>query len=220
MIIQTSGRDSPCNRALTILIVNSGESMADETYHRNDISDESQDEYNSDLDSDGELSISPSPASRQLQIQPYQFEPLPRNIVQSSANGMSVNTNNIERRAGNVNWCECEHCRVMETEIESICCKDEVPPDYFDEECVTLSSNFESVCLHPEVLKATLGGLNNLRGDQINIQNRSLRYAAYRIFTWWVHNRLGQGVRNTYPEPNQVYIPFQEAMDEVAALFS
>ena len=63
----------------------------------------------------------------------------------------------------------------METEIESICCKHEVPPDYFDEVCVTLSSNIASVCLYHE---ATLGELNNLRGNQMNIKNRSLRYAA------------------------------------------
>ena len=152
--------------------------MADEIYHKNDISDESQDEYNSDLESDGELSISPSPALCQLQIQPYQFEPLPNHQE------MSVDTNNIERGTGNVNWCECGHCRAMETEIKS---KYEVPP------------NFVSVCLHPEVLKATLCGLHNLRVDQMKIQNPSLIYHAYRIFTWWIHNQLGQGVRKAIP---------------------
>ena len=30
-----------------------------------------------------------------------------------------------------------------------------------------------------EVLKTTLRGLNNLKGDEINICNRSLRYAGY-----------------------------------------
>ena len=113
----------------------------------------------------------------------------------------------------------------METETESICCKDEVAGEFFDEDCITLNNNFASVCLHREVLKATLGGLNNLRGDRMNIENRSLRYAANRLFTRWVHNRLGQGVRKaipslreSYPDPNYVYIPFQEAVDEVSAL--
>ena len=86
---------------------------------------------------------------------------------------------------------------MMETEKESTCCKDEVHPDYVDEECLTLS-NFASVCLHHEVLKATLGGRYNLRGDQMNIQNRSLRY-AYRTFNWRVHIRLGQGARKAIP---------------------
>ena len=75
------------------------------------------------------------------------------------------------------------------------------------------------------MLKATLGGLNNLRGDQMMVENRSLRYAAYRIFTWWVHNRLGKGVRkvipscavwtirDTFPEESGIYVPFQEVKD-------
>ena len=71
----------------------------------------------------------------------------------------------------------------METETESIYCKDEVSGEFFDEECITQNNNFASVCLHREALKATLGGLNNLRGDRMNIENRSLLYAAYRLFT-------------------------------------
>ena len=54
---------------------------------------------------------------------------------------------------------------MMETDVESLCCKEEVPSEYFEDECVTLSSNFASVGLHAEVLKATLAGLSNLRGD-------------------------------------------------------
>ena len=63
----------------------------------------------------------------------------------------------------------------METEKESICCKEQVPGDFFAEECVTLGANFAAVCLHREVLRATLSGLNNLRGDVINFENRSMR---------------------------------------------
>ena len=88
----------------------------------------------------------------------------------------------------------------METEEESICCKQQVSGDFFaEDECVTLGANFAVVCLHGEVLRATLNGLNNLRGDVISFENRSMRYAAYRIFTWWVHNRLGRGVRKVIP---------------------
>ena len=83
--------------------------------------------------------------------------------------------------------------------------------------------------VHAEVIKATLAGLSNLRGDQLNIKNRSMSYATYTIFTWWVHNRLGRVVRKaipscgvwairvSYSEENLVYTPFQEARDEMAA---
>ena len=58
---------------------------------------------------------------------------------------------------------------------------------------------------------------------------RSMRYAAYRQFTWWVHNRLGGGVRkvipscaiwairDTYPKISNNYVPFQESRDEINA---
>ena len=71
--------------------------------------------------------------------------------------------------------------------------------------------------------------MNNKRGDRMNNENRSMRYAAYKIFTWWVHNRLGKDVwkpapscavwpiRDSYPEVNIIYTPFQEARDEISA---
>ena len=51
---------------------------------------------------------------------------------------------------------------------------------------------------------------------------RSYRYAAYRQFTWWVHNRLGRGVRRRipacvinkireeFPEPDGIYVGFKD----------
>ena len=68
--------------------------------------------------------------------------------------------------------------------------------------------------------------LNNLRGDKLVYNNNSFRYAAYRQFTWWIHNRLGKGVRRVipscaiwairdlYPDKNAEYIPFREATEE------
>ena len=61
---------------------------------------------------------------------------------------------------------------------------------------------------------------------------RSLRYSGYKQYTWWVHNRLGKGVRRVipscalsairdrYPEEDGVYIPFMESKTEDHKTFS
>ena len=69
----------------------------------------------------------------------------------------------------------------MDTEQESKCSQEgnEIPDEYFQGETyVTETESFAQVCLLREVLKTTLRGLNNLRGDEINICNRSHRHAG------------------------------------------
>lgn len=55
---------------------------------------------------------------------------------------------------------------------------------------------------------------------------RSLRLAAYRQYTWWIHGYLGRGdrrvipscvvsaVRREFPEPQDNYTGFQEANED------
>ena len=50
-----------------------------------------------------------------------------------------------------------------------------------------------------------------------------------RLFTRWIHNRIGKGVRkvipscavwiirDTFPEESGIYVPFQEAKDELSS---
>ena len=159
-------------------------------------------------------------------IAPYQFEPLDDRENDDISNTRVATTN---LRVGKTDWCHCGHCRPMVSEEESVCCLEYMSEEFTNATCITLSNNFGSVCLHAEVLKATLGGLNSLRGDNTDHSNRSMRYAGYRIFTWWIHGRLGRGVRKVipscaiwairdkYPEENNVYKAFQEANDEIHA---
>ena len=57
---------------------------------------------------------------------------------------------------------------------------------------------------------------------------RSYRFAVYKQFSWWIHNRLGKGVRKVipscalwsirekYPSADGSYIPFKESRDDEA----
>ena len=93
--------------------------------------------------------------------------------------------------------------------------------------CITESEGYHMVCLAKHVLNTTLSALNRLRGDPMeNIDNKALRYAGYKQYTFWVHNHLGLGVRkvipscsvwkirDTYPSKDQKYIPFKEYLED------
>lgn len=169
----------------------------------------------------------------------YQFEP-EKHVSSSSDDDDSTSDGEYssdeesfgDARIGNTVWCTCGYCKEMDTYEESLCCKEDVPGDLMGElKCITYHDDFETVCLNNAVLRTTLSMLNNLRGDNITLDNNSFRYAAYRQFTWWIHNRLGKGVRrvipscaiwairNRYPDENATYIPFREATEEENRLF-
>ena len=58
--------------------------------------------------------------------------------------------------------------------------------------------------------------------EDVHLFYRSLRYAAYRQFTWWVYERLGKGnrrvipscvlwkIRNSFEESDDIYVPYCE----------
>ena len=171
-------------------------------------------------------------------MQPYDFEPT---VSDGDEEEDSDESETVEAssdddehemtRIGNTNWCNCGECRSMLTYEESLCCKDDVPRDMMaDSKCITEHKDFAAVCLNIAVLRTTLSMLNNLRGDNLSYENNALRYAAYRQFTWWVHNRLGKGVRRVipscaiwairdkFPQENNVYEPFRESSEEEARL--
>ena len=183
-------------------------------------------------------------------LKPYDFEPTLKDFP------MDFNDQDTEKvsRIGNLDWCNCGECQPMDSEAESLCCLDtnEVPDDYFEgqllglvlinlyyslytflinefilgNKCVTKSTGFQEVCLSKNVLKTVLSALNELRGDSITATNSSYRFAGYKQYTWWVHNRLGKGVRKVipscaiwairtaFPSENGNYIPFMESKEE------
>ena len=49
------------------------------------------------------------------------------------------------------------------------------------------------------LLISALSTLNNLLGDPIEKGSRALRFARYKQYAWWVHNRLGKGLLKVIP---------------------
>ena len=64
-------------------------------------------------------------------LKPYDFEPT---IEYNSSSSDDETSQKEDLRMGNIYWCMCGKCQVMETETESLCCLDtnEVPDSYFE----------------------------------------------------------------------------------------
>ena len=68
-------------------------------------------------------------------LKPYSFEPI---IDNSSSSDTSSSEEELDvttkKRIGNTLWCTCGFCRVMETNTESLCCKEknEIPQEKFE----------------------------------------------------------------------------------------
>ena len=126
-------------------------------------------------------------------LKPYNYEPScqPRkDFISNSENDedsdVSSDSNQEHSRKENTNWCACGHCRAMETEIESFCCRDisEATDNYFEgHECITESEGFKMVYFLKPVLDTALSLFNNFRGGSIeNIDNKSYRFAGYKQY--------------------------------------
>ncbi|XP_057303347.1 P2X purinoceptor 7-like [Hydractinia symbiolongicarpus] len=129
-------------------------------------------------------------------------------------------------RTGNTEWCTCGKCKVEQRDIDCLCCQEVgALQDKIEQQlCVTQLDQFKTLCLNADVLKNVLVGLHESKGDHLeeNIKNRSMRYAAYKQFTWWLYQHLGKGnrrvipscalweIRNLYPELDNNYVPYSE----------
>lgn len=110
-----------------------------------------------------------------------------------------------ERRSKNTSWCKCGKCKSMETEEESVCCEEmlEIEEERFQgKKCISEVCEFEAVCLNSAVLKtALIAYVNGLKNSKINgtFDNKNMRFSGYKQYTFWIHNKLGKGVRRVIP---------------------
>ena len=164
---------------------------------------------------------------------PYLYEP-EKDISSTSSSLSESETSssdgelNGDTRVGNLEWCHCHECQKEEREIDCLCCQEVAALNSkFDAEninCVVQSSEFATLCLDKTVLNNVLTGLHVSRGDFLedNSTNRSLRFAAYKQFVWWIFKSLGKGnrrvipscviwkIRNNYPESNGQYTLYSD----------
>ena len=143
-------------------------------------------------------------------LKPYNYEPScqPRkDFISNSENDedsdVSSDSNQEVSGKGNTNWCACGHCRALETEIESICCRDtnKVPDNYFDgRKCITESEGFKMVCFSKSLLDTALSVFNHFRGDsiQILIRSHTTSLIINNTFSGYIIN-LEKGVRKVIP---------------------
>lgn len=160
----------------------------------------------------------------------YEFEPKKKTCSSSNpalpykrGGGMEQE----ESRTMDSSWCLCGRCAVMPTATECICCKElEAVRGKLGESdgvhCITQHGRFSAMCLEPEILRPVLVLLHDARCSTLQepISNRAYRLCAYRLFTSWIHGRLGahtrriipscvvRSIRNKFPDDNGVYTGF------------
>ncbi|XP_073467519.1 uncharacterized protein [Aquarana catesbeiana] len=149
--------------------------------------------------------------------------PLNPTLPSNSDDSSAIESEDIETdRIGNIQWCMCERCISMPTQVESCCCREieEVAlciPEGLT--CITQADTFCSQIVHPHHVRiAHL--MQHLEGlplvDPNN--NRRLRKTAYRTFIAWIYGILGEenrrpipscavnAVREVFPDPNACYV--------------
>ncbi|XP_063054004.1 uncharacterized protein LOC134448231 isoform X2 [Engraulis encrasicolus] len=143
-------------------------------------------------------------------IQPYMFEPLPRNAVSITP---AEETDVHPREHWDVTqWCSCDNCVNVPSGPEKVCCKEVDQIIKKCEEamlvglemlnCITKHAGFPNVCLDPWVLQTEYANIVQYHydKDQGNFsENERWRHTAYRIFVKWCWGYLGARYRVAIP---------------------
>ena len=124
-------------------------------------------------------------------------------------------------------WCSCNNCSVMESEMESYCCREselitETVIGESGKTCVTLVDIFRKTIEDKDILKLQANGLQDVkRNCDGTIRPEGFRYTAYTTFLQMCSLRFcGKGrryvlpscavkrIRNLYPSPDGKYTDF------------
>ncbi|XP_077344560.1 P2X purinoceptor 7-like [Lithobates pipiens] len=147
----------------------------------------------------------------------------------SVASSTSENLETNEDRIGNIDWCQCQCCIPMATQVESVCCRETAEVDGCIPEgrkCITEADIFTSQIATEEHVRLMFTMLYLEERPVVDADNnRRLRKTAYRAFIAWIYGFLGKGnrrvipscavkvVRQTFPDPNGSYVGFLYSED-------
>ena len=153
-------------------------------------------------------------------IQPYRFEP----ECSDSDQEKEVSKSSGSDFDDSEQWCFCLNCNDSDIK-EKICCTNPktFDNDIFDgKDCITTTEAFASVCLNMHVLQASIGAWNYNNEDIKELENKNLRFIAYKQYIYWSYGYLGKKrrkplpicvidkIRETFPDPNNVYVPYED----------
>ncbi|KXJ04691.1 hypothetical protein AC249_AIPGENE8351 [Exaiptasia diaphana] len=99
-----------------------------------------------------------------LEIQGYMFQPTKIVDHSSDSSDSSSESSTNNPRLQNSDWCKCDHCQIMDHEVECVCCQEinevlEKNQNVSEVEniqisCITDNPGFKAVCLNQWVLEA------------------------------------------------------------------
>lgn len=125
-------------------------------------------------------------------------------------------------------WCKCGNCEDMPSEEECFCCRELETAAVFELgddacKCIIEHAHFVSIVILKDALWTALVGMHDREACHLpNRNNVPPRYASYRQFTWWVHNRIGRRIRRVipscvvnrirreYPAPDGIYVGYKD----------
>lgn len=134
-------------------------------------------------------------------------------------------------------FCSCNQCSAdtLTFKKEAICCYTLQARSFYDNHgnriCCTKTDEFQECVETQSVLKNQLICLNQVRGDNLNLNavpNKKYRWMAYTAFTWWIYQqKLGYKMRRVIPAcvvarirtifplegDEELFVPYAEAQD-------
>ncbi|XP_040210581.1 P2X purinoceptor 7-like [Rana temporaria] len=153
----------------------------------------------------------------------------PINPTIGSSTRSDSSQSQVTDRIGTTNWCSCQNCIAMPTNVEAVCCqeleevKEYIPPGKI---CITEVEIFNTVVASDRLIPI----INNIvfydeRPEVDPDNNRRLRKIAYRTYISCIYGFLGKGnrrvipscavniIRLLFPDPNGRYVGFMYSED-------
>ncbi|XP_056094659.1 uncharacterized protein LOC130073218 [Rhinichthys klamathensis goyatoka] len=168
----------------------------------------------------------------QTVFKPYQFEPESDPENADDQDDESESTLHARLQQNVSQWCRCENCNRMPTDVEHVCCMEipkvlrrmnQVPGPL---KCMTHHPGFEPNCLNPYTLQNIL---NIYKADYGTLRRRTeegrYRSLAQRSFVSWCWGFLGRKIRvvlpscvvlriqQEFPDPDGQFVGFRPPLD-------